>query len=1029
MRTIHKAMFLMLSAIIIGVLIGSSVNALTFDNRLRIYDEETKTIIIDDNFGLGGDLVKFELLSNTYFCLTECEAVWNITIYKDDDNFLTDLIFEGGNVNSHEFEILIGYDTITLDDHSVDCTNQGKDGFCSLVKNGTIEKQVPIYSSFDPRKKLPLGNYIIRLKGKKNWDITTDWIATIYGIPLRQFAFWAATDPSAVFEFNALTGNAEDSTGTRNMTLNVSNAAGGYSLGKLNNAYFLNTSTPTAFEFNSSGAQFAPGTDDFTIAFWHNGSVNTGGGFSFFGIENGGTNQWSITKLSGNGNFTFITAGVQRLDTLEFTGDLFDNEWHRIIYTRESTGAGGTKLYIDNVNIENGTTATNLNDTFSVFGINPPNTGARMGIDSLQIFNSFAFTPSDVDFDWNGGAGREANITVQDLTVVLNSPADSLSVLVNTLNFNATGFPSIINLTNASILVYNTSTIIFSQQNVSVTGTLQNDSLFTVNNLIRGNYIWNVQFCGLNGSGGTLCNVSGINRTFNILSDEFQVGFNDFSYETAEESYQVNFTLLDSESINSTNLFYNGTSNTATSSPISGNNFSVSSTIDVPSSAIGQNTTQWFFSVNINTGEQINLSVRNQSIGVINLSLFGQGIGGLPYMNFTFENETVAQEAISATFSSTWSYFLGSGTVNKTLTFVNASENFNYSFQFHPQNRTLFADMRVDYSNSESQQRTFDPTLFTLTNSTSLQTLLLLPTSDGVFQQFVTQTLVGNTVPDVNFVINRTIGGTSTEISSGTTDSSGFTSIFLNPDFTYTAIFSKVTFNDNVFSFQPSNQLRTVVMGSSIPAANGSTISRNTNVTIFPVNSTLANATDFLFGFNVSSAESITLITMNITNTSGFQVGFQTNAGVGFISQTINTGENRSFVGTFTYSTGNETITFVKIWQISSEFVGDYSIFRQFTLYTTYGFRDFIRFMFALAMIGGVLIFMTSGETFDTSESKIAVALLLVWAFSIVGWLNTGIPISDSGGFVVLSQFSNQYGLAIISTGAGIFFIGRRIFT
>ncbi|KKK88810.1 hypothetical protein LCGC14_2739390, partial [marine sediment metagenome] len=75
------------------------------------------------------------------------------------------------------------------------------------------------------------------------------------------------------------------------------------------------------------------------------------------------------------------------------------------------------------------------------------------------------------------------------------------------------------------------------------------------------------------------------------------------------------------------------------------------------------------------------------------------------------------------------------------------------------------------------------------------------------------------------------------------------------------------------------------------------------------------------------------------------------------------------------------------------------------------------------------LIFMASNETFDTSESKIAVSLLLIWAFSIVGWLNTGIPISDSGGLVVLSQFSNQYGIAIISTGAGIFFIGRRIFT
>ncbi|KKK69668.1 hypothetical protein LCGC14_2931700, partial [marine sediment metagenome] len=49
---------------------------------------------------------------------------------------------------------------------------------------------------------------------------------------------------------------------------------------------------------------------------------------------------------------------------------------------------------------------------------------------------------------------------------------------------------------------------------------------------------------------------------------------------------------------------------------------------------------------------------------------------------------------------------------------------------------------------------------------------------------------------------------------------------------------------------------------------------------------------------------------------------------------------------------------------------------------------------------------------------------------SIVGWLDTGI-ISSSGSSNVqaLAQFSNQFGIAILSTGAGTYFILRRVFT
>ena len=104
-------------------------------------------------------------------------------------------------------------------------------------------------------------------------------------------------------------------------------------------------------------------------------------------------------------------------------------------------------------------------------------------------------------------------------------------------------------------------------------------------------------------------------------------------------------------------------------------------------------------------------------------------------------------------------------------------------------------------------------------------------------------------------------------------------------------------------------------------------------------------------------------------------------------------------------------------------------MFRQLTLFLQYNFTNFIRIIIILASIIGIIIFMSAGEITDTSESKIMVALLLVWAFSLIGWLDTGLIVSSTNANInTLGQFSSQYGIAILSSAAGAFFILRRIF-
>lgn len=1016
---------------------------------------------------------------------SDSEDFMNELVFKNVEDVNQNIEYSFKYISSYNIELINDYENVCTSEELL--VNGTPILDCIKTQTGSHTEIEEVWSEFNPISKLS-GNYIIKLIGYKKPSESVDWIPTFFGKDIDEWAWWnGAWDAKIPLGINFTTSDSallQNQSVLINVTFESGMKADFGDLRLLNSSetgelgyWFYNDTKIDSnsvqiwvnmsntdiqqnntiyLYFNNSGATT---TSNIANAFLYGSGadISVGGSLGTWSVNpagrswndkiivesriristNANNNQWGMDVLSNpspSGNVagaqevgSSSTNTVARLNGGSSTTANANINWNRAeIKINGSTSALAT-LYSDSrdTTLISRNAPAETSSTFYVHFRHYSDTNPSTGYADWFYVRGYTDTTPNVNY---GASIFNSSF----ITVNLNSPGDNTFYQITEITFNS----SILsiqnaNLTNATIRIYNSSTSLFNETVNSVSGdSVINESIFTIGNLVKGTYFWNVEFCGItdNVDAENFCGQGVSNFTFDILASEIESGFNDFTYETATETYQSNVTLIEGETISSVNLVYNGTSNSATSTLISGNNYTLSSTIDVPESAVGQNTTQFFFSVNSNLG-QTNLSSHNQSVGAINLSIFGQGIGGLPYMKFTFKNETTAQEDVSATFSSTWTYYLGTGAITKTLTFTNASENRNYSFQFHPQNRTLFTDMSVDYNNADSQQRTFDPTTLTLTNNTLSKVLYLLPTANGIFQQFITQSIIGGTITDVNFVINRSIGGLSVQLDSGVTDGSGFASMFLNPDFSHTASFTKTGFADNVFSFQPSSQSRTVVMGTSAISANGSTISTNTNVTILPTNSSLNNGTDYLFSFTVQSTESINLITMNITNLSGYQVGFQTNSGVGTISQTINTGENISFIGVFLYSTDEETITFTKVWNIAVNFEGDYSIFKQLTLYTTYGFEDFIRLMIVIMVILSVLIFMSSTETVDTSESKVAVTVLLIWAFSVVGWLNTGVPVTDSGGFVALSQYGNQYGIAILSTGLATFFMGRRLFT
>jgi len=206
-------------------------------------------------------------------------------------------------------------------------------------------------------------------------------------------------------------------------------------------------------------------------------------------------------------------------------------------------------------------------------------------------------------------------------------------------------------------------------------------------------------------------------------------------------------------------------------------------------------------------------------------------------------------------------------------------------------------------------------------------------------------------------------------------------------------------------------------------------ISDGLSYTIEPKNSSLNNQTTYTFSFDVQSNQTITAKSFNITNSSGGQLLFVSGTGTGIISGVLNTGNNTRLIGRFSISTADESFSVTKVWTVGTEFIGDYSIYRQGLLYMDYEFNDFIRLLMVIGIIFGVVLFMGGIDSLNDGVGKVIVVTTLVWSFSFIGWLDTGIIVNSASATINdYGQYANQFGIAILTTGAGFFFIGRKLF-
>lgn len=824
-------------------------------------------------------------------------------------------------------------------------------------------------------------------------------LTLVHGVYEQDLLYYYGFDTNTGFIINDLQSSPEY------LTLPSNN----WTSGLLFNSTWTNNSGSVSLPFTFDGLGSTS-----TINFWINrtGSPDAFDKIAQLGADGLG-NDGVIIRFTDASHIDYLVDGI--VNSQDISSNL--GEWEMVSVVTNSSTA---QLFM------NGT----LVNTTILSGFSYGNSLSCLFAEGATCGSSFL---NDVKFDefsiWNRSLTSTEILSIYQnssrgvMDIRLFNPPPNLFTLNQTLNFttNLVNYSS--SIVNSTLYIWssNNSEFFTSNKSFSPNGD-KYDLQYNVSSFQIGSYKWNILACYVNNN----CNFAYNNRSFGWGFEIQNQSFVNNIYET--DSQQFNITINVSSGIPTGNLWWNSIKQTGTVTSLGNNIYRISKTLDIPTS-LGSKLHFWEIALSGLIG---NTTTNTQTVSSVNLTVCGSSPQNVPYINFTYKNETSTAETTTAYIpSSSWTYYIngGTGLVNKTLSYALASESLSNAFCFSPTDRGVITDLVYSYDNAESQQRNFELNKYPLTNTTLAQTLYLLPTTDGLYSKFQVIDAVGDPISGVKLTITRTLGSSEITVTSASTDDSGFVTFFLNPDIVYTATTTKTGYDSITFTFTPTTDLRTITLGTGLSGiGNGTTIATGTNYTILPSNTTLINNTDYTFSFIVNSTETISLISMNITNSSGYQLLFSSNAGAGAVSGVLNTGLNDTFIGTYRISTSTETFTIRKKFIIGDFYVGDYSIYRQFSLFTGYGFSDFIRILIAISIMLGIMIYLSNNELIDSSESKIIVSLLLIWFFSIVGWLDTGLVVqSTNSGINRLGEISSQFGIAIISTGGALYLLLRRI--
>lgn len=1072
-----KNMLLALFGILIILSLTSMVSSLSFDN-VKSYDKDKNEITITNAFGLGSDLAKYRLTYNTEQCLINCYAEGEVNLLTPaklfDSIFFKDKESKTKNINSNLFLIINNSYTIKVPEYKEVCD---KNLSCSQEQIGTkdvlyYQEDKVKYNG----QVLPIGNYKWKIEGNKNVRDNIDWIGNSMGVSLDSWAWWSNNwSRKQVINIFTNLSSVQNQSVLINVTYNSAMKTDFGDLRFLDSSetqeigyWFYNDTCITG---NSCQIWLNVSTLTNTVnktyyMYYNNSGASTTSSISQAFLYGDNTDRTESTYLSGAwivnpasrswGN-QIIVEGRIRIDT-----NANNNQWGMDVIlnpTPSGTSPGNQEVGSStgsSVARMNGVSATgtaNTNWNRGEIKINGSTSGyAAMYSDSRDTtsvsknaaaetssvfyvhFRHYSDTTPSIGYeDWyyvRGYTDQEAgfsfgNITLitfnTSITVVLNSPNTGYSNILTSLNFSANVSILNANQSNATLYIWRNNGTIYSTNTNNLYGFANNTDQIGITNttnfskiLAIGNYIWNVYGCYKNETGNGC--IFGSNRTFTIGAfTENSINFTNPVYETAYERFILN-TTYDNSLYNLTGSFYyNGTFYTATKTGSSSEGI-LTSYVSIPTTTTAVNRTfYWQVGLTNVTGTfYYNSSVTNQTVQVINLTICAGAPQNIPYINFTFKDETTNANINVSVDSSTWSYYLGDGSVKKTLSYTSSgNQNANYSFCFAPSDKTIYTDLTFKYASTSYPQRTYSLTNQSLTNSTTATILYLLSTTNGIYTSIQTLTTAGSVISGVTILLERISGSTYTTVGSGTTDSAGIITFFVdfNSDHRITA--TKTGYVSTQVTIRPTQAIYSLFMGSSSGNASYSDPISGLVWRLYPASGIINSGTRNFNATITSSQLNLENCRYDLVNQSNISQVFATNTAITnssycFVQVSYNVRPNVNMFGQLLVDT-TSTNGFVYVdadtsylaldinassWQSFTSFFSDLNDLNEFGEGNEGEFSRFMFFFIIITILMCVFIYISGIEMANPG-----ISILIVWGIVVFATM---------GGFLTITMGSSN---------------------
>jgi len=406
--------------------------------------------------------------------------------------------------------------------------------------------------------------------------------------------------------------------------------------------------------------------------------------------------------------------------------------------------------------------------------------------------------------------------------------------------------------------------------------------------------------------------------------------YNTTVYETGIETFSINVTA--NTSLTAASLIYKGTSYAASQSGTVW-----SRTLDIPE-GVGSNSFNWSFTY---AGDTIVSDTSTQTVSGTNFSLCGGDGGSVPFLNFTFKDESDLSVINNGTIpSSTWNYWLGTGTVNKTYTLINNTGNPSYAFCSTPPDRNLTIDYTLQYEDQEGDyiQRLLNPGALSFSNDTTDTVLYLLKSTDGIYVTFQVQDVSESPAAGVVVVGTRVIDSVTTVVASGTTDAAGAVTFFLDSDFEHTFVFTGTGYDVYTTSIYPTQSSYTVQLATG--ATSGiNDYTQGISSSINPNNETLFNDTlytfDFILTSNYWTVDSFGFVLRNSSDDSVASNTVSANGGTATVNYNVGNSSANIVMNYWWEINGNYT-NGSRQWYVISSAGTDWSISNFFDDFSNY---------------------------------------------------------------------------------------------